>query len=215
MAERRRVGNLLALAVLGTVLTKPMHPYEMASVLRARNKDQDVEIKWGSLYRVVQNLEKHDLLEVVHSEREGGRPERTIYRITTLGRAELTAWDRELVKVPEPEALRFKAGLSVLGVLPPEEVANLLRQRLDVLDAQIAATRAQLTRDAEDVPRLFLLEVEYDLALRDAEAQWTRRLLQQLTDGSMPGLHQWRAYHRSGEVPAELAELAERGTDRN
>lgn len=215
MAERRRVGNLLALAVLGTVLTKPMHPYEMASVLRARNKDQDVEIKWGSLYRVVQNLEKHDLLEVVHSEREGGRPERTIYRITTRGRAELTAWVRELVKVPEPEALRFKAGLSVLGVLPPEEVAHLLRQRLDVLDAQIAATRAQLTRDAEDVPRLFLLEVEYDLALRDAEAQWTRRLLQQLTDGSMPGLHQWQAYHRSGEVPAELAELAERGTDRN
>jgi DNA-binding PadR family transcriptional regulator len=203
------------LAVLATVLTKPMHPYEMASVLRARNKDQDLEVKWGSLYRVVQNLEKHDLVEVVHSEREGGRPERTIYRITDVGRAELADWVRELVEVPEPEALRFKAGLSVLGVLPPEEVAQLLRQRLDVLDAQLAATRAQLARDAEDVPRLFLLEVEYDLALRDAEAQWTRRLLHELTDGSMPGLQQWRAFHRSGEVPAELAELAERGTDRN
>ena len=36
-----------------------MHPYEMASELRERGKDQSIKIKWGSLYTVVQNLEKH------------------------------------------------------------------------------------------------------------------------------------------------------------
>ncbi|HZC27992.1 MAG TPA: PadR family transcriptional regulator, partial [Actinopolymorphaceae bacterium] len=75
MARRRKVGNLLALAVLSAVVERPMHPYEMASVLRERGKDNDMKIKWGSLYTVVQNLEKHGLLEATESMRQGGRPE--------------------------------------------------------------------------------------------------------------------------------------------
>src|ERR687888_1769422 len=99
MAKRRPVRNLRALAVLTVVLQRPMHPYEMASVLRARGKDQDMPIKWGSLYTVVRNLEKHGLLEAAESGRQGGRPERTVYRITEAGRAEVEDWVRELVSV--------------------------------------------------------------------------------------------------------------------
>ena len=40
----------------------------MASVLRSRGKDLDMPIKWGSLYTVVGNLEKHGLIEVVGNE---------------------------------------------------------------------------------------------------------------------------------------------------
>jgi len=59
-----------------------MHPYEMASVLKERGKDADMPIKWGSLYTVVANLEKHRFIEAVESVKDGGRPERTVYRIT-------------------------------------------------------------------------------------------------------------------------------------
>jgi len=117
VARQRKVGNLLALAVLATVLQRPMHPYEIASLLRARGKEDDMEIKWGSLYTVVRNLTKHGFLEVVDSRREGARPERTIYRITDAGHAELVDWVRELVSTPQPEYPRFKAGLSVLAAL--------------------------------------------------------------------------------------------------
>ena len=85
MAKRRKVGNLLGLAVLSAVALKPMHPYEIASVLRERGKDQDIPIKWGSLYTVVANLEKHGFLKAAESVRQGGRPERTVYRITEAG----------------------------------------------------------------------------------------------------------------------------------
>ena len=101
--KRRRVGSLLALAVLAVVQERPVHPYEMASVLRARGKDQDMPIKWGSLYTVVGNLEKHGLIEVAGSERSGARPERTVYRITDAGRDELADWVRELLGTPERE----------------------------------------------------------------------------------------------------------------
>ena len=64
MAKKRKVANLMALAVLATVVQRPMHRYEMASVMRARGKDRDMDIKWGSLYTVVQNLEKNGFLHV-------------------------------------------------------------------------------------------------------------------------------------------------------
>ncbi|SHF82944.1 PadR family transcriptional regulator [Streptoalloteichus hindustanus] len=211
MTQRRKVGNLLALAVLATVVQRPMHPYEMASVLRARGKEDDMEIKWGSLYTVVRNLTKHGFLAVVDSTREGARPERTVYRITDLGRAELVDWARELVSTPVPERPRFKAGLSVLAALAPEEAAALLRQRLDALTAANAASRAELARHS-DVPRLFLVEGEYELAVREAEAAWVRALLDELDSGTFPGLAQWRHWHATGEVPVELAEIAERGS---
>ena len=103
MAAKRKVDNLMALAVLATVVQQPMHRYEIASLIRARGKDQDMDVKWGSLYTVVQNLAKHGFLEVVGTSRQGARPERTVYRITEAGRQEMLDWTRELLSTPEPE----------------------------------------------------------------------------------------------------------------
>jgi DNA-binding PadR family transcriptional regulator len=202
VARRRRVGNLLALAVLSVLVERPMHPYEMASVLRARDKDRDMKIKWGSLYTVVANLERHGLIEAVGSTRQGARPERTVYAITDAGRAELTDWVRELVSSPEREYPRFSAGLSVLGALGPDEAITLLRDRLARLAEELDAQRGALAAHGREIPRLFLVEAEYDLVIRDAEAAWVRELLAELESGSFPGVEQWRAYHESGRNPA-------------
>ena len=95
MAQKRKVANLMALAVLATVVERPMHRYEMASVMRARGKERDMGIKWGSLYTVVQNLERNGYLETIGVTRQGARPERTVYQITDAGRDELVGWTRE------------------------------------------------------------------------------------------------------------------------
>src|SRR5687767_8291191 len=100
MAQRRKVSNLLALAVLSALAQRPMHPYEIATALRAWGKDQDMEIKWGSFYTVIRNMDKHGLIEAVENVRDGRRPERTVYRITGSGHAELVDWARELVSTP-------------------------------------------------------------------------------------------------------------------
>src|SRR5581483_6078208 len=112
MPKRRKVGNLLALTLLAQLLERPMYPYEMASVLRERGKDQAIKINWGSLYTVVQNLDKHGFIEAVNVAREGRQPERTTYRITDAGLAEMKDWLRELLATPEREYTRFEAGLS-------------------------------------------------------------------------------------------------------
>ncbi len=210
MAKRRKVSNVLALALLAVLAPgRPMHPYQMVTVLRRTGKEHDMKIKWGSLYTVVQNLEKHGFIEATGSNREGRRPERTIYAITEAGRAELKDWLRELVAEPEKEYPRFEAALSVLGVLPPDEVTELLEERLRALDAGIAGQRAGLEQAGQQVPRVFLIEGEYALAMREAEATWVRTLLKELTDGTLSGVAEWREYHKTGGVPPGWTELLE------
>src|SRR5262249_46262048 len=152
----------------------------------------------------VQNMEKHGFLEIVGSARQGARPERTIYGITDAGKQELVDWTRELISAPQPEHPRFAAGLSVLAVLPPQEVIALLRSRLDRLDESINTHKAELAEHSKDLPRLFLVEDEYRLAILEAEAAWVRSLLDELTAGTYPDLAGWQTWHQSGEVPKEI-----------
>ena len=210
MAKRRKVSNLLALSLLTLLMQQPMYPYEMAATLRERGKDQSIKINWGSLYTVVQNLEKYGFIEAVEVAREGRQPERTTYQITESGRAELRDWLRELIGEPEREYTRFEAGLGEAGVLPPDEVIGLLRGRLDALVASNAGHQAELEELGAQLPRLFLVESEYYLALRRAEEDWVRGMLKELTDGSFPGVGAWRQFHETGQVPEELLVAADR-----
>jgi DNA-binding PadR family transcriptional regulator len=211
VATQRKVGNLLALGVLSLLVPgRPMHPYEMASLLRRTGKERDLNIKWGSFYTVVNNLEKHGFIVATGSDSERGRPERTSYALTEAGRAELFDWLRELVAEPEPENPRFGAALSVIGVLPPDEVIALLRLRLAALDDRNAADRAELAAAAA-IPRVFLIESEYTLAMREAEAQWVRAVLAEIEAGTLSGVDLWRRTHETGELPAEWTELLEGG----
>jgi len=208
MPEKRKVANLMALAVLATVVQRPMHRYEMASVMRARSKERDMGIKWGSLYTVVQNLERSGYVEAIGVTRQGARPERTVYQITDAGRDELVAWTRELIAEPEAEHTRYVAGLSVLAVLAPQDVMDLLRTRLERLSASLEALSAGL-QQASHVPRLFLIEDEYRIAMTRAEVDWTRSLLDELTAAIFPHLDAWRQFHETGQMPAEFTDRAQ------
>jgi DNA-binding PadR family transcriptional regulator len=196
MAMRRKVSNLLGLHVLATLYERPMHPYEIAAEMRGRGKEQDVKIQWGSLYTVVQNLEKHGFVAAAHTAREGRRPERTVYEITDAGREEIVDWMRELIGVPEREFPRLRSGLSVLGILPPDEALYLLRKRVDILNFQVHTEEATLEASAEKVPRLFTVEAEYGLALLRAERDWLQGLVADIEAEELSGLEIWRQYHQ-------------------
>jgi DNA-binding PadR family transcriptional regulator len=212
--KKRPVSNIMALGILSTVIVRELHPYDMARALRGWGKDEDLPIKWGSLYTVVRNLAKHGLLEEVASERSGRRPERTVYRITPAGRAELVDWTRELLSAVEHETPRFRAGLSVMSVLDPGEVTTLLHQRLADVAAAITAAEEQLAAYTPEVPRLFLIEIEYDIAMLRAESTWMRSLIAELDGGTLPGIEQWRYFHENGRPPDDMVELAGRSLEK-
>ena len=209
MARRRKVSNLLALSLLTLLTERPMYPYEMATQLRERGKDNAIKINWGSFYTVVQNLEKNGFIEAVEVAREGRQPERTTYQITDAGRAELKDWLRELLSVPDQEHSSFEAALGEAAVLPPDELIDLLQQRLAALERANVQLQAQLETLVAQLPRLFLIESEYYLAQRRAEEEWVRGLLKEFTSGTFPGLDAWRRFHATGEVPDDVQALSD------
>ncbi|WP_329114678.1 PadR family transcriptional regulator [Streptomyces sp. NBC_01465] len=207
--KRRKLGNPLALAVLVLLSERPMHPYEIAQTLRQRGKEHSVKINFGSLYTVVQNLEKHGYVEVAEVQRKGNRPERTLYGLTEEGRVEMVDWMSDLLAVPAVEYPLFATAVSLMPVLPPDDVAQHLEDRLSKLEVQAAGIRGVLLALHEKLPRLFLLETEYQLHMIEAETEWVRAFRKDLLDGSVGGQEEWDAWHRTGEVPQDWQDLEE------
>src|SRR6266516_1361963 len=134
---RRKVANPLAFAVLGSLSERPMHPYEISTMLRARGKDQSIKVNYGALYSVVAALEKHGFVEALETVREGNRPEGTVYQSTATGQAAFTDWLPELIGTPTREVHPLEAGLAYLLGLPPDRVLERLDERQTAIDAEI------------------------------------------------------------------------------
>src|SRR5258707_4808100 len=171
MATKRKVGNLLALAVLSYLVQRPMHPYELSRTLRDNGDARSIKFNHGTLYMVVQQLEKAGFVAAQETNREGQRPDRTVYALTEAGRHELRDWLRDLIGEPEHEYPAFVAALSLIGALPPSQVLPQLRHRLQRLSEDAAEIRRLIdTALADGVPELFLIEEQYRLALNAAES---------------------------------------------
>lgn len=208
MARKRAVSNPLALAVLACLYERPMHPYEMAATMRERGKEFSIKLNYGSLYTVVDNLAKHGLIEAGEARREGRRPERTVYRLTDPGRAELDDWMSELLAAPVKEYPQFEAALSLMPVLHPDKVLTLFRQRLGALTEQLQQAENLLAACRKGgLHRLMLIEAEYSTAMMAAELRWLQGLVAEFEAGTFEGLDGWRHWHETGEPPAMEVDL--------
>lgn len=197
--------NPLALAVLVCLYERPMHPYEVAQTLRQRAKQESVRLNYGSLYAVVDSLEKRGFIKATGTVRDGKRPERTIYEITDDGSREMDDWMTELIGVPAKEYPLFMTGLSFLPSLPPDDALMALRSRADVLKVKLAGMRGAMRAAREGgLPRLFELEAEYEEQQLNAELKFVNGLIHDLEGGTLDGLDIWRMFHTDGFNPEEV-----------
>ena len=196
MATKRKVGNLLALAVLSYLVQRPMHPYELSRTLRDNGDARSIKFNHGTLYMVVQQLEKAGFIAAQETNREGQRPERTVYALTEAGRHELRDWLRDLLGEPEHEYPAFVAALSLIGALPPSQVLPQLRHRLQRLSEDAAEIRRLIdTALTDGVPELFLVEEQYRLALNAAESAFVTSLIDRTVDPGNGWGRMWAEFH--------------------
>jgi len=193
---RRRVGNPLALAVLSCLAERPMHPYEISTTLRSRGKEQSIKLNYGSLYSVVEALQKHGLVSARETTRAGRRPERTVYEITAAGTAELEDWLAELLSTPVREFSSLEAGLSLMPSLPPDDVAMLLGKRAHLLRSELHVLDAMLQEAVEmKLPELFLVEGRFRRAMLAAELDFVQTLSADIGSDTLSGVGPWRRIH--------------------
>jgi len=184
--NRRPPKTTLTLAVLELLAEGPMHPYEMKQKMHERGTERAIPSKGASIYDAVERLTRAGFIEPVVTNREGRRPERTIYQLTPAGADELDSWLHELLEEPSREFPRFTAALMFLGALRRrDEAIKVLERRAAAFEAQIASSNAIIRDLPADLPRLFVIEEEYAQAMRRAELDWLRRTVAELTDGTL------------------------------
>lgn len=183
MARRSAASYQLSLAVLAYLMEKPRHPYELGKVVRERNGQESIDYKHASLYMVIDQLRRDGHIEAFETVRDGQRPERTVYRLTDSGRAELRDRMRTQIATPAKEHRMFEGVLSLVAALAPEEVDELLTERATALAAQIARIHEHVDDDPS-IHRLFHIEHEYRLGQLEAEATFVREFQQLIRDNT-------------------------------
>ncbi|MFP5023176.1 PadR family transcriptional regulator [Pseudonocardia phyllosphaerae] len=176
----------LALAVLSLLTEAPLHPYRMQQLIRERGKDDVVNVGQRSqLYKTIDRLARDGLITEHVTERESARPERTVYTVTAAGREVAEEWVRDMLAAPRPDFPEFLAALAHLAGLRPDDAANALGSRLDVLRRRLGAARASYDAVAGVLPRVVVVELEYSITMLEAESSWVAALVSDLRDGRL------------------------------
>lgn len=183
----------LALAVLAMLTEAPMHPYRMQQLIKARGKDEVINVgQRNSLYQTIDRLLRGDLIAIRETERDGSFPERTVYEITEAGRDTGRLWLREQLAQPAREFPAFPAALSFLPLLSPDDVRRQLETRASALEHELARLDATAEEaKAMQVPRLFLLEGELVRAQLVVERDWVSGVVADLKSGALTWSPEW------------------------
>nr|WP_277350828.1 PadR family transcriptional regulator [Rhodococcus sp. HNM0569] len=187
----------LGVTVLGLLVERPMHPYEMVQLATAR-RDHLVKVRPGSLYHTVTRLQGGGFVRECGTDRAGNRPERTVYEITEAGRTAFHERVADILAAPAREYLQFPLALAEAHNLDVDTVAGLLGERIAAREHELGALDDRL-RAARDggVPDLFTLGARYQQTLARAEVEWLRTLVVDIRAGAIPWLD-------SDEVIAQL-----------
>jgi DNA-binding PadR family transcriptional regulator len=176
----------LAVVVLGLLHAAPLHPYAMQRLIKLWGKDHVVNVgQRANLYKTIRRLQEAGLVAVLHTERDQRYPERTVYELTDAGREATTRWLADMVAVPRNEFPQFPAALSFLMMLGPDGALAALEQRSRALATAVAELDATLERYTGSIPRITLMDDEYQRAVTAAELAWVNGVIDDLRSGRL------------------------------
>ncbi|HVW41407.1 MAG TPA: PadR family transcriptional regulator [Amycolatopsis sp.] len=198
----------LAMAVLELLHERPMHPYEMTQLMRERWVDRRVKLRPGSLYHTVERLQAQGIIEVVDTQRQGRRPERTVYALTDFGRDTFAEQTRSMLSTLTPEYSGYPVALSAGAELSREDFLVQVRARATRLTGQVALERAISEKlRTIGLPEMYWIDFDYTLHQRQSELDWTNKLIADLESGRLP----WPAEKPEGLTTLSLVDVKDAG----
>jgi DNA-binding PadR family transcriptional regulator len=178
---RDALANPVVVPVLGALLERPMHAYQLGTTLRERG----VPANRGSLYDTLDALTRAGWVAAQESEQDGSRPQRTPYALTDAGLDELRGRLDQQIRTPRREFPEFLGAVSHLGVLGPAGAKDALRERAARLAERIAEIRRRLDEALTATGRLFVIEAEYAIHIDQSELTWVLALVTEIDNGEL------------------------------
>jgi hypothetical protein len=115
-----------------------------------------------------------------------------------------------MVVRPRNEFPQFPAALSFLMMLTPDEARAALEQRASALRGQLDTVEADLANYAPTLPRVTLMDDEYQRAVISAELAWVEGVIADLRTGAL--LWSYEEFAALGSDPS-VAELINPATE--
>jgi PadR family transcriptional regulator AphA len=140
--KRRPTLSLNEWSVLGLLVERPRHGYDIAAELQPGTELGEVwRLSRQVVYRAVDRLDALRLARADHTEPGTAGPPRTVYASTADGRRRLDEWLREPVDHVRDLRAAFLMKLLLAGRLRVD-TSDLVRAQRDRLDAQLVALGA-------------------------------------------------------------------------
>lgn len=159
------------LTLLGLLVEKPRHGYELDEVISARGMREWTEIGFSSIYYVLTRLRDRGLITQIDTPRAARGKARRVYGPTDEGRRVCAQAAEAAVAELRPVFPPILVGLANQPVIPPERLRAALDRRAAALAEKIGAIGA--ARDAQaDVPAFVRAIFDYTLGQLTAEQQW-------------------------------------------
>lgn len=173
------------LLVLGVVrILQPVHGYDARRELLSWRADEWANVAPGSVYNQLKTLVADSLLEVVATESQGGRPARTVYRVTLEGESEFTRLLRESWWTLSSSPASILAAACFLPHMARPELITALEHRLALLDA--ASSGIQFTLEelpSPSTPGHVAEVLRLSAAHMGGERAWANELIERLRAG--------------------------------
>ena len=157
-----------------------MHGHQIRRTAQIDRTELWAAVKPGSLYAALHRMEAEGVVRALRTEQEGNRPARTVYEITALGRAELTAQRDEALRHTRLRPDPVDLALQFTSDLDSETLAALLTDRREALQHEIASwqrLRVQAEPYLSDMDRMTF---RHTMLRLEAEQTWHDDLLAQL-----------------------------------
>jgi len=168
------------LTVLGLIIERPQHGYDLEQVIEQRGIRQWTDIGFSSIYYLLAKLEKRGLAHV--PDAPVAAKSRRVFHATADGRQAAGRGALALVRELRPVPHTLLVGIANLPLLTEREYAGALRARLAQVEARIAAVRGAEQAQAPSA-RAAREVFSYSLCLLEAERSWLAIRAQVPDDG--------------------------------
>ncbi|MFC7546939.1 PadR family transcriptional regulator [Plantactinospora sp. GCM10030261] len=168
--------NSLVLPMLGLLVERPAHAYDLTTRLRERYGH--LSVTRSTVTSLLKALEKAGLVTSQLPERVGNRPPRTAFALTTTGVADFRSRVEQGLRDSPAASVDFVMAVAYLAILPADRAASILDGRADRLAQELVALRSAARPDG--VPAAHMLEAGYWQAIVATDITWIRELARRI-----------------------------------
>ncbi len=175
------------LVVMGFLLDRPMHGYQINQEAKVHRMDSWAKINPPMVYKTLTNLEK-DRMVNSKVEREGLMPERKVYRLTSKGKERLAYLVERSMMDKNLTYDLSNLGYFFIFALPKEKALECLKQKKSLSERAIKSMNKRLEDFKGKTTINRFIVIEKDLDRFKSEISHLKKLIK-----SVDNCTEWRA----------------------